>query len=379
MGSLILWKAAHLLLEESRMFRTKKIQRIFIFILVSGICYSTGYGNDESKALELFHNKQYKESLSYFKNTLAAESAVPNKSLFVKYGIALIETKKYQDAVDILSTGISQYPRTRNANYNLGLAYYWQGNIMVSRTYFIKETRVNPKNPRAYFMYGYVSGRLGDDSLADRYMQKGVNMDPSSEMMSGVYNGYLTTKALQWMEKDPRKSLKYAQKAEKYFKNNVKTYEILSALYFQMGRYADSVKACGQLVKLKPEIGFYHNNLANALLYEGKDIPRAKAEIEKAIERSPDMLPFFQDTMSWAEYKLGNREKALELLRQLEENADKEGLPLDMKASVYYHLGEIYKNSKEYSKAKEYYRKALSLKVNSLESSLADKALKKIK
>jgi len=358
-----------------------KINALMSFLLVIvavGICYSTE-SRDIDTALSLFKNRQYKESLPLFESLYGSGSTKQAKEVFVKYGIALIETKDYQKAVDVLSTGNCLYPKTKNANYNLGLAYYWLKEAEISLPYFLAETKVNPRNARAYFMYGYVSGRLNNFDIAERYMDKGVRMDPASEMMTGVYNGYLTTRANYFMESNPSLALKYVQKAEKYYKKNLKTYELLSALYFQKGDFSKSVKSCDQLIKLKPEIGFYHNNLANALLYEGKDIRRAKKEIDIAIERSQGMKIFYSDTLAWAEYKLGNKDVAREILLDFEGKMVKEGIPADIQASAFYHLGEIYRDAKDNLKAKEYYEKAVNLKAKGLETELAVKALKKLR
>jgi tetratricopeptide (TPR) repeat protein len=356
-----------------------KVLMSFLLVIVAvEICHSTEI-KDIDTALNLFKNRQYKESLPLFESLYGSGSTEHAKEIFVKYGIALIETKDYQKAVDVLSTGNGLYPKTKNANYNLGLAYYWLKEPETSLPYFLAETKVNPKNARAYFMYGYVSSRLGNYDIAERYMEKGIRMEPSSEMMTGVYNGYLTSRAMYFMGGNPSLALKYVQKAEKYYKNNLKTYELLSALYFQKGDFSKSVKACDQLIRLKPEIGFYHNNLANALLYEGKDFQRAKKEIDLAIQRNPDMKPFYSDTLAWAEYKLGNKDVAREILLELEGKMAKEGIPADMQASAFYHLGEIYRDAKDHIKAKEYYVKAVNLKAKGLETELAIKALKKIR
>jgi Flp pilus assembly protein TadD len=47
----------------------------------------------------------------------------------------------------------------------------------------------------------------------------------------------------------------------------------------------------------------------------GLRLPEAKALIEHALELAPGE-PFITDSLGWVEYRLGNRDEALKLLRQ---------------------------------------------------------------
>ena len=114
------------------------------------------------------------------------------------------------------------------------------------------------------------------------------------------------------------------------------------------------------------------------MIYQGKDYQRAKREAEKAIELNPGMRLFFLDTLAWAEFQLGEYAKAKENLEESESNMKKQGMPAEMRCSIYYHLGEIWLKEKDINKARSYFQKAVDLKSDSLEAKLASDSLKKL-
>ena len=69
-----------------------------------------------------------------------------------------------------------------------------------------------------------------------------------------------------------------------------------------------------QVIALKPDHHHAYNALGYSLAERNVRLPEAKTLIQKALELSPGE-PFITDSLGWVEFRLGNRDEALRLLR----------------------------------------------------------------
>jgi tetratricopeptide (TPR) repeat protein len=70
-----------------------------------------------------------------------------------------------------------------------------------------------------------------------------------------------------------------------------------------------------KVIEIKPEHQHAYNALGYSLADRGLRLPEAQTLIKKALELSPGD-PFITDSLGWVEFRLGNRDEALRLLRQ---------------------------------------------------------------
>ena len=70
-----------------------------------------------------------------------------------------------------------------------------------------------------------------------------------------------------------------------------------------------------RVIELKPDSAHAHNALGYSLADRSRRLPEARELIKRALELAPND-PFITDSLGWVEYRLGNREEALRLLRQ---------------------------------------------------------------
>jgi len=70
-----------------------------------------------------------------------------------------------------------------------------------------------------------------------------------------------------------------------------------------------------RVIELKPDNAHAHNALGYSLADRRLRLPEAQKLIQRALELSPGD-PFITDSLGWVEYRLGNRDEALRLLRQ---------------------------------------------------------------
>ena len=78
---------------------------------------------------------------------------------------------------------------------------------------------------------------------------------------------------------------------------------------------AEMERLLRRVIALKPDHPHAHNALGYSLADRGVRLPEARDLIARALELSPGD-PFITDSLGWVEFRLGNRDTALRLLRQ---------------------------------------------------------------
>jgi|APFre7841882724_1041349.scaffolds.fasta_scaffold32729_2 tetratricopeptide (TPR) repeat protein len=87
-----------------------------------------------------------------------------------------------------------------------------------------------------------------------------------------------------------------------------------------------------RVIELKPDHHHAYNALGYSLADRNLRLPEAQTLIRKALELAPND-PFITDSLGWVEYRLGNRDEALRLLRQAYASRPD--------AEIAAHLGEV--------------------------------------
>jgi tetratricopeptide (TPR) repeat protein len=100
----------------------------------------------------------------------------------------------------------------------------------------------------------------------------------------------------------------------------------------KLERYADMERLLRKVIVLKPDHAHAHNALGYSLADRNLRLPEAKQLIQKALELTPGD-PFITDSMGWVEFRLGNRDEALRLLRK--------AYAARPDAEIATHLGEV--------------------------------------
>ena len=87
-----------------------------------------------------------------------------------------------------------------------------------------------------------------------------------------------------------------------------------------------------KVIELKPDHQHAYNALGYSLADRSQRLPEAQTLIKKALALAPGD-PFITDSLGWVEYRLGNRDEALRLLRQ--------AYAARPDAEIAAHLGEV--------------------------------------
>jgi tetratricopeptide (TPR) repeat protein len=119
----------------------------------------------------------------------------------------------------------------------------------------------------------------------------------------------------------------------------------------KLNRLDEMERLLRRVITLKPDHHHAHNALGYSLAERNLRLPEAKALIQKALEIAPGE-PFITDSLGWVEYRLGNRDEALRLLRgAYQSRPDPE---------IAAHLGEVLWVSGQREEAKRVWREGRS-------------------
>ncbi len=82
----------------------------------------------------------------------------------------------------------------------------------------------------------------------------------------------------------------------------------------KIDRLPEMEKLLRQVIALKPDNAHAHNALGYSLADRQQRLPEARQLIQRALELAPGD-PFITDSLGWVEFRLGNRDEALRLLK----------------------------------------------------------------
>ena len=83
----------------------------------------------------------------------------------------------------------------------------------------------------------------------------------------------------------------------------------------KLGRFDEMESQLRRVIQIAPDYQHAYNALGYSLADRNLRLPEAHALIQKALELKPGE-PFITDSMGWVEYRMGNRDEAIRLLRQ---------------------------------------------------------------
>jgi tetratricopeptide (TPR) repeat protein len=119
----------------------------------------------------------------------------------------------------------------------------------------------------------------------------------------------------------------------------------------KLNRMDEMERLLRRVIELKPDHHHAYNALGYSLAERNLRLPEAKSLIQKALEIAPGE-PFITDSLGWVEYRIGNREEALRLLRgAYRSRPDPE---------IAAHLGEVLWVSGQRDEARRVWREGRS-------------------
>ena len=121
-------------------------------------------------------------------------------------------------------------------------------------------------------------------------------------------------------------------KANQRFPNDPDLLYEQSMMAEKLNRMDEMERLLRRVIELKPDHHHAYNALGYSLAERNQRLPEARDLIRKALDLAPGE-PFITDSLGWVEYRLGNSQEALRLLRQ--------AYRLRPDVEIGVHLGEL--------------------------------------
>ncbi len=325
-------------------------------------------------ALELMASQPQAEAL--VKNYL--DSASPEPMVRLTYARTLIGAQRFTDAVAQLEAAIKQQPGEAGPYLTLGALELELKHLKEAQTALLRYVSLATQASRApeagasgsqnsgaeaeneaegsddlqstdrglvqaWLMLAQVSDQLGDFKAAEAWLARIEDPANALEVQTRratmlVRQGRLD-QALQAIRMLPetkpeearakllaevsvlREGKRWADAYTLLGKTQQRFGEDADLLYEQSmmaektGRFEDMEQLLKRVIEIKPANAHAYNALGYSLAERKLRLPEARQLIQRALELSPGD-PFITDSLGWVEYRLGNLDEALRLLRQ---------------------------------------------------------------
>jgi tetratricopeptide (TPR) repeat protein len=161
-----------------------------------------------------------------------------------------------------------------------------------------------------------------------------------------VAEAELLREAKQWAEAD-----KVLAAANKAFPNDTDLLYEQAMIVEKLNHMDEMERLLRRVIELKPTHQHAYNALGYSLAERKVRLPEAKKLIQKALELSPGE-PFITDSLGWVEYRMGNRDEAIKILRTAyQARPDPE---------IAAHLGEVLWIAGQTDEARKVWREGRS-------------------
>jgi tetratricopeptide (TPR) repeat protein len=239
--------------------------------------------------------------------------------------------------------------------------------------YFEQALQIDPNFALAYCgladTYGWAGGQTlpGREAWAKEmeFARKALALDPN------LAEAHLSMGVALFSVLDPRGSIKELDRAVELNPNLAATYDQYGWTFGEMGRHDESIAAERKALELDPlnslfntDLGFFfywarryddaitqfrktlvldsnialpHHSLGWCMVWKG-NLTEARAEFQKAA--TLDDLPWYKANLGYVYAVSGDRAKAEQILRDLDDLAKKQYVSPALPASVYLGLGE---------------------------------------
>ena len=209
--------------------------------------------------------------------------------LWLNYGLALLLNKQYREAVAVLENTLvvirDNEKTARNAveiadlkvqsHYNLGLAYYHNGQIEKAVVAYKKAIQLEPHFADAYGGLAVIYWRRGDLNAAIRHCQKAIKIAPE----------------------------------------NIEFHQNLTRMYWQQGRYDAAAVGYRIILELNPSDENARHHLGLILLSK-QEYHEAISCFQEVLKRDPDSA-LTHGALGTAYYKLGEEGLAIQEFQEV--------------------------------------------------------------
>ena len=288
---------------------------------------------------------------------MATDLPMLRQGVRAKLADIYLRTNDRKGAIEQLEAMVREDPANAQAYYQLGRLAYEEERWADAIEHLRRVLLFNPDFEQAHYDLAAAQIALGNTSDALATLESA-----RTKFKANFVVEYLLATA-NTREKNFAQAVSHFTAAELIAQAS-DTNRLNHGFYFQVGaafeRKGDRVQAAKYFEKclmLSPDFDEAQNYLGYMWAEHGENLERARDLIAKALKAEPDNAAYL-DSMGWVLFKLNQPKEALDYMLKAvaaSEEAD---------ATLYDHLGDIYARLKEHDKARDAWRKSLSVEAN---------------
>lgn len=262
----------------------------------------------------------------------------------------LMEARHYLQAENILKR-IAEKENAPAEVYLLlaDLGYEQRRNLPLALSWLDKIAENDKAAPRAAMLRCQLLAEAGKNAEAEAAIAAAVRKFPDN---TGLRD--LEIRLLARDKKMPE-ALAAARAAVEKWPDNTDLAFLYGSLLDENGQRDQAMAVMEDVLKKQPDNFQAMNYIGFTLAEQNRDLTRALELLKKADELSPDQS-YIVDSLAWANFKAGNGDEALKLIRRaisIAPGAD---------AAIWEHYGDIAANQGKKEEARRAYRRALDQK-----------------
>lgn len=263
-------------------------------------------------------------------------------------GVVLAGQKNYGDSIAAFKRAYDSSPSETQPITAMVRTYVLAGKQKEAMSFLASVLATNPANLDARIMQGQLFAANGDKQKAVESFKMVISQAPKSVL------GYQQLAGLYMHDKQKEEAQQIISQGLAVAPNDFGLRLTQAGVFESSEQFDDAIKTYEVLIKERPESEVIINNLVSLITDHRTD----KASLDRANTLAQRLgrseVPYFKDTLGWANYKVGKLGDAVSHL----ESATK-ALP-DV-AIFQYHLGMAYKANADKPKARKALEKALRL------------------
>ena len=276
----------------------------------------------------------------------AVQTKPDDGDIWRTYGVALRESKQFDEAVRAMKKAIVLNPDSDYIRSSLGNVYRDMGQHEQALVAYEKAIELDPEYAHPHYGKGNVYRDMGQHEQALAAYEKAIELDPeyaSPHNDMGV---------LYYSMGEYEQALAAYEKAIDIDPEHAYPHNGMGIVYYYTGQYEQALVAYEKAINLDPEHAYPHNGMGNVYRDMGQH-EQALAAYHKAIELDPqDAYP--HNSMGIVYYNMGEYEQALVAFYK--------AIDFDPEfTSPYNNIAEVYLAQGRFEEARTYLDKFFEL------------------
>ncbi len=225
-------------------------------------------------ARKLWGDKQLEPSIALMRECV--KEAPQSPSLQGALGVALVNTKKYEEALVFLDAAAKLDSTHQPALFSSGEAYFYLNRFDKALQYFTLAVENDPNDPTAHFMLGRTLLVLKKPDEARPQFEKAV------ELLPEFPSAHFELAELFFGARDYDRAIQHFRQTIRYEPNNDNAHYNLGSSLVALKKIPDAVTSFRETVRINPKHGQGWMNLGLTLLQTGQTAEGKKALLQAA-------------------------------------------------------------------------------------------------